>query len=78
MKEYIYKVCLCDGHYCNGNIVVKADDEADAYNMVMDYVLGKLANALPELGIDVDIELKNCIDDDDLIEDLKMEQQEQM
>lgn len=77
MKEYIYKVCLCDGHYCNGNIVVNADDEEDAYNTAMDYLLGKLANALPELGIDVCIELEDCIDYD-LIEDWLMEQKEQM
>lgn len=59
MNNYTYKVCLCDGHYCNGNISVEAEIEEDAYEMAMDYVLTKLANALPELGIDVSIELEN-------------------
>lgn len=77
MKKYIYKVRLCDGCYCNGNIAVKADDEEDAYDMAMDYILITLANALPELGIDVDIELEKCINDG-LLEDLSMEQREQM
>lgn len=57
MNEYTYRVCLCDGHFCDGNITVRADEEEDAYNMAMDYVLGKLAEAFPELGIDVCVEL---------------------
>lgn len=56
MNEYTYKVCLCDGHFCAGGITVKAETEEEAYNTVMDYVLNRLANALPELGIDVWIE----------------------
>lgn len=76
MKEYTYKVCLCDGHYCDGRITVKAETEEDAYDLAMDYVLGNLAIALPELGIDVSIELENCIDN--FLEDLMAEQQEQM
>lgn len=59
MNEYAYRVCLCDGYYCNGNIIVKADTEEEAYNKVMDYVLNNLAKALPELGIDVSIELED-------------------
>lgn len=58
MNNYTYKVCLCDGHYCDGNITVQANAEVEAYEKVMDYVLGKLANALPELGVDVSIELE--------------------
>ena len=60
MNEYIYKVRLCEGYYCNGSINIKAETEDDAYNKAMDYLLEKLANALPELGIDVDIELEDC------------------
>lgn len=62
MNEYIYKVCLCDGHYCNGNIVIKADTEDEAYEKAMDYVLVSLAKALPELGIDVSIDLFDSVD----------------
>lgn len=58
-KNYIYKVCLCDGHYCDGYITVQADTEENAYEMAMDYVITTLAKALPELGIDVSIELEN-------------------
>lgn len=58
MNEYTYKVCLCDGHYCNGNIVVNADTEDEAYDKAMGYVLVGLARALPELDIDVYIELE--------------------
>lgn len=59
MKECIYKVCLCDGYYCNGNIVVKANTEDESYEKVMDYILVRLAKALPELDIDVSIELED-------------------
>lgn len=59
MKGYIYKVCLCDGHYCNGSIAVEAETEEEAYNNAMDYVLTRLASSLPELGIDVSIELED-------------------
>lgn len=57
MNKYTYKVCLCDGHYCDGNIVTEANTEEEAYEQVMDYVLNNLAKALPELGIDVSIEI---------------------
>ena len=56
MNEYVYKVKLCDGNYCKGNIKVKADNEDEAYEMVMDDVLEKLAKAFPELEIEVAIE----------------------
>lgn len=57
-KNYTYKVCLCDGHWCDGHITVQADTEEAAYDMVMDYILNTLAKALPELGINVYIELE--------------------
>ena len=50
MNEYTYKVCLCEGHYCNGNIVVNADTEDEAYDKAMGYVLVGLA-----AGIIIDI-----------------------
>lgn len=53
MNEYSYKVYLCDGHSCSGYVTVSANTEEDAYEIAMDYVLSNLANALPELGIDV-------------------------
>ena len=56
MKEFKYQVAFCDGYFCDGYIKVEANNEDDAYNKATDYVLGKLANAFPELGIDVYIE----------------------
>lgn len=56
MKEYKYRVCLCDGYWCSGIVKVKANNEDDAYDNAMDYILNRLANALPELGIEVYIE----------------------
>lgn len=58
MNNYTYKVCLCDGRYCDGSITVQANNEDDAAEMVMDYILEALSKALPELGIDVSIELE--------------------
>lgn len=77
MKKYSYKVCLCDGYFCDGTVSVMAETEEDAYEQVMDYVLGGLSIALPELGIDVYLKLESCVDKG-LLEDLLMEQQEQM
>lgn len=57
MKTFAFKVCLCDGHFCDGVISVKAETEDDAYDLAMDYVLQRLANALPELGIEVSLSL---------------------
>ena len=59
MNKYSYKVCLCDGHYCDGTITVVAENEDDAYDKAMDYVLDKLVKALPELGIDVYLVLED-------------------
>lgn len=57
MKEYRYKVCLCDGHYCNGYVTTEGETEEEAHDNAEYYVLNKLADAFPELGIDVYIEL---------------------
>lgn len=59
MKEYKFKVCLCDGHYCNGRISVTAENEDEAEEMALSHVLETLAEALPELGIDVSV----CLDE---------------
>lgn len=59
MKEYKYKVCLCDGHFCAGYVTVTAENEDDAYNMAIEHVCNKLYLALPELGIDVYLELED-------------------
>lgn len=62
MNKYSFYVMLCDGWKCDGKVSVLADNEDIAQDMALDYVCSKLANALPELGIEVSVEL-----DDDVI-----------
>ena len=61
MKEYTFKVRLCGGYESDGNVVVEAENEDIAYDMALNYVCDKLADALPELGIDVTVELEEDI-----------------
>lgn len=69
-KNYTYKVCLCDGDWCAGTVAVQADTEGAAYKMAMDYVMTKLEEALPELGIDVFVELD---EEEEITEDKEIE-----
>lgn len=55
MKEYKYKVCLCDGQWCDGYVTVNGDTELEACDNALNYVATKLADVLPELGIEVSI-----------------------
>lgn len=61
MNKYIYRVQLCDGNYCGGNIVVEAETEEKAYEMAINYVCENLAKALPELDIEVAVELEDVL-----------------
>lgn len=56
MNEYSFAVKLCDGNYCNGNIIIKADNQNAAYDEALNYVCEKLYEALPELDIEVSVE----------------------
>lgn len=62
LNEYTFKVKLCDGKYCDGGITVGAENEDDAYDMAMDYISTKLAEALPDLDISIEIELEDMED----------------
>lgn len=62
MNKYIFKVRLCDGCYCDGNITIVEDDEDLAYDAALDYVCEKLADALPELGIEIGVKLDDVVE----------------
>lgn len=57
MKNYNYKVCLCDGHYCRGKIFVQANTEEEAYEKVVDSIGERLRVSFPELDINYWVEL---------------------
>ena len=57
MNKYIFKVRLCDGFEANGNVTVVADSEDMAYDMALLYVCERLRLALPELDIEVSVDL---------------------
>lgn len=59
MKEYNFKVCFNDGRWCSGVISVKGKDEEEATQNALNYVCEKLYQALPELDIEVGVELAN-------------------
>ena len=62
MNKYIFKVRLCDGCYCDGNISIVEENEDLAYDAALDYLCEKLADALPELGIEISVELVDVIE----------------
>ena len=58
MKTYKFAVSLCGG-WCGGHINIEANGEDDAQNKAMDYVVGKLVEAFPDLDIEYDVECEN-------------------
>lgn len=56
IKEYKFLVSMCGG-WCNGTLVIKAEDEDEAYDKAMDYVGDKLSDAFPDLDIEYNVEL---------------------
>lgn len=60
MKTYNYKICLCDGKWCEGIISVMASSEEEAENFVREDIANRLCTALPELNIEFMIELEDC------------------
>lgn len=57
MKEYQFNVRLCDGCYSDGTYTVMAQTEEEAQDMALQEICEKLYNVLPELGIEVSVEL---------------------
>ena len=58
MKTYKFAVSLF-GVWCGGHINIEADNEDDAHNKAIDYVVGKLVEAFPELDIEYNVECEN-------------------
>lgn len=57
MKEYNFKVCFGEGRWANGVYSVQAEDEDMATDVALSEICEKLYNILPELDIEVSIEL---------------------
>ena len=63
MKTYKFAVSLCRG-WCNGNISIDANNEEEAYDKAMDYVVDKLVKAFPTLDIEYNVECENPDDEE--------------
>ena len=57
MKTYNFKVCFGEGRWANGVYSVQADDEDVATDMALQEICDKLYVVLPELDIEVTVEL---------------------
>ena len=55
--EYRFKVSLCDGMWASGTYTVKAASESEAQEKALTEICDKLYSALPELDIEVSVEL---------------------
>lgn len=58
MREYEFKVCFGEGRWANGVYTVQAEDEDMATDMALSEICQKLSDALPELDIEVTVELE--------------------
>lgn len=56
-KEYQFDVRLCDGYKADGTYTVKAVSESEAQEKALTEICDKLYRALPELDIEVSVEL---------------------
>ena len=74
MREYCFKVCFGNGRYAGGTYDVVAEDEDMAIEMALSEICQKLYKALPDLDIEVSVELdeEDCDgeDDNDFLQDL--------
>ena len=57
MQTYNFKVCFGEGRWANGVYSVQAEDEDMAVDMALSEICEKLSNVLPELDIEVTVEL---------------------
>lgn len=55
--EYRFKVSLCDGVWVGGTYTVKAVSESEAQEKALTEICDKLYRTLPELDIEVSVEL---------------------
>ena len=57
MKAYEFKVCFGEGRWADGTYSVEAEDEDMATEMALTEICQKLYAVLPELDIEVTVEL---------------------
>lgn len=57
MKTYNFKVCFDGGKWTNGVYSVEAEDEDAAIEIALQEICQKLYMVLPELDIEVTVEL---------------------
>ena len=57
LKKYEFKVSFGEGRYAKGTYTVKAFTEAEATDLALTEICKKLYDALPELDIEVSVEL---------------------
>ena len=58
MKTYEFKVCFGDGRWAGGVYSVQAENEEMATDMALSEICDKLYAVLPELDIEVTVELQ--------------------
>lgn len=58
MREYDFKVCFGEGRWAKGVYSVQAEDEEMATDMALSEICQKLSDVLPELDIEVTVELE--------------------
>lgn len=58
MREYNFKVCFGEGRWANGVYSVQSEDEDMATDTALSEICQKLSAVLPELDIEVTVELE--------------------
>ena len=58
MREYDFKVCFGEGRWAVGVYTVQAEDEDMATDIALSEICEKLSSVLPELDIEVTVELE--------------------
>ena len=58
MKTYNFKVCFGEGRWADGVYSVQAEDEEMATDIALQEICDKLYAVLPELDIEVTVELQ--------------------
>jgi hypothetical protein len=59
MKTFNFKVCFGEGRYADGLYSVQAENEDAAYDMALKEICDKLYAALPDLDIEVQVDLES-------------------
>lgn len=57
LKKYEFKVSFGEGRYAKGTYTVKAFTEAEATDLALTEICKKLYDTLPELDIEVSVEI---------------------